>query len=71
MKNQSMSLYREDWVLVVSGEPVVGSYTTTTTKLEEYQDNPWLAEKDFWAIVDKVSAKAQGILNRRRLLNKK
>ena len=59
----------DEWNFVVSSEK--WAYLTTTTEKDKLMDNPWYAENIYWDITDKVKFKAQSILNRRRILNKK
>lgn len=47
---------------VVSTEASEWSYLTPTTNREELLDNPWLAEKIYWDIVDWVREKANKLI---------
>ena len=47
---------------VVSTESTPGAYLTPTTNREELLDNPWLAEKIYWDIVDWVREKANKLI---------
>ena len=64
MKKFEATYFRreKDWGLVVSTEWKAGDYLTPTTNREELLNNPALAERLYWAVVDWVKEKASQIL---------